>query len=190
MELFARNSDAVVGERRESVKEPTTPEEVKVLHELLRSDPQRYLRVVNEWIAQNPRNSHAYFDRHLAWMKLGDAQRALDDVNKVIELAPEPVAFVMRGEVYRSLGEYQKALTDYAHAEALDPEEWQDNGFCLLYQADAHAHLGNEPASLACCARLRDDFWTPGMNNTPSGGKAEIAQKLRQIVADTRRRRV
>jgi tetratricopeptide (TPR) repeat protein len=169
------------------MKEPTTPEEIEVLQKLFRSDTARYLQIVNGWIVENPNNSHAYFDRHFAWMKLGDPQRALDDINKSIELEPEPVAFTMRGEVYRFLGDYQKAVADYARAEALDPEEWQENGFCLLYQADAHAHLGNEPAALACCARLRDDFWTPGMNNTPGGGKAEIAQKLRQIVADTRR---
>jgi tetratricopeptide (TPR) repeat protein len=170
------------------MKEPTTPEEIEVLQKLFRSDTARYLQIVNGWIAENPNNSHAYFDRHFAWMKLGEPQRALDDINKTIELEPEPVAFTMRGEVYRFLGEYQKAVADFAHAEALDPEEWQDNGFCLLYQADAHAHLGNEPAALACCARLRDDFWTPGMNNTPKGGKAEIAQKLRQIAADARAR--
>jgi tetratricopeptide (TPR) repeat protein len=171
------------------MKEPPTLEEIEVLLKLLRSDTAQYLQIVNGWIAENPANAHAYFDRHLAWMKLGDPQRALDDINKTIELEPEPLAFIMRGEVYRSLGEYQKAVADFAHAEALDPEEWQDNGFCLLYQADAHAHLGNEPAALACCARLPDDFWTPGMNNTPNGGKAEIAQKLRQIAADARRRR-
>ena len=123
-------------------------------------------------------------------MKLGEPQRALDDLNKVIELELEPVAFTMRGEVYRFLGQYQKAVVDYAHAEALDPDDWQDNRFALLYQADAHAHLGNEAAALACCARLGDDFWTPGMNNTPPGGKAEIAQKLRQIAADARRKRL
>jgi tetratricopeptide (TPR) repeat protein len=176
-------------EERESMKEPTTPEEVSALGQILRTDPQRYLRIVNDWIVQNPKNWHAYFDRHFVWSKLGDHQRALDDLNKVIELESEPVAFIMRGEVYRSLGDYEKAVVDYAHAEALDPDEWQDNGFCLLYQADAHAHLGNEAAALACCARLRDDFWTPGMNNTPPGGKAEIAEKLRQIAAEARRKR-
>ena len=51
------------------MKEPTTPEEVKVLHNLLRSDPQHYLQIVNKWIADNPSNSHAYFSRHFAWMK-------------------------------------------------------------------------------------------------------------------------
>jgi tetratricopeptide (TPR) repeat protein len=179
---------AAVTGRGEAMKEPTTLEETLALSKLRRTDPQAYLKVVNEWIRENPKNDNAYFGRYFAWMDLGEPQRALDDMNKVIELAPEPVAFIMRGEVYRFLGEYEKAVVDYARAEALDPEEWQDNGFCLLYQADAHAHLGNEAAALACCARLRDDFWTPGMNNTPPGGKAEIAQKLREIVAKARRR--
>jgi tetratricopeptide (TPR) repeat protein len=177
-----------MSEQSESVKEPNTPEEVAALHKLLGTDPQRYLRIVNKWIAENPKNSRAYFDRHFFWMKLGDPQRALDDLNKVIEIEPEPVSFIMRGEVYRSLGEYEKAVVDYARAEAIDPAEWQDNGFCLLYQADAHAHLGNEAAALACCGRLRDDFWTPGMNGTPGGGKAEIAEKVRRIAADARRK--
>jgi hypothetical protein len=30
------------------MKEPITPEEVTVFHKLLRTDPQRYLRIVNE----------------------------------------------------------------------------------------------------------------------------------------------
>jgi hypothetical protein len=41
------------------MKEPTTPEEVKVLHKLLRSDPQRFLEVVNGWISENPLNPDA-----------------------------------------------------------------------------------------------------------------------------------
>jgi hypothetical protein len=46
------------------MKESMTPEEVKVLHDLLRSDTERYLQIVNGWIEENPDNSHAYFDRH------------------------------------------------------------------------------------------------------------------------------
>ena len=65
------------------MKEPTTPEEVKVLHNLLRSDPQHYLQIVNKWIADNPGNSHAYFSRHFAWLELGDPRRALDDLTVV-----------------------------------------------------------------------------------------------------------
>ena len=173
------------------MKEPTTPEEVKVLHNLLRSDPQHYLQIVNKWIADNPANSHAYFDRHFAWPELGEPRRGLDDLTVSIQLNPRAVAFWSRGEVYRRiLGNTKKPSRT-----TRTPRRWirpngQDNGFCLLYQADCHARLGNEAAALACCARLRDDFWTPGMNNTPSGGKAEIAEKLRRVAADARGRRV
>ena len=171
------------------MKEPTTPEEVKVLHQLLRSDPRRYLQIVDEWIADNPGNSHAYFDRHFAWMKLGEPGRALDDLNAVIRLDPRPVAFCTRGEVYRRLGEYEKALEDFARGEQIDPAQWADDAFGLLFQADCHARLGNEAGALDYCERLHDDFWTPGIEGTPGGGKAEIAEKLRQIAADARRRR-
>jgi tetratricopeptide (TPR) repeat protein len=173
-----------------TMKEPTTPEEVLSLHELLRSDPRHYLQIVDKWIADNRGNSHAYFDRHFAWMKLGEPRRALDDLNIVIQLDPQPVAFWTRGEVYRHIGEYEKALEDFNRGEAIDPEAWEkDIVFGLLYQADCHARLGDEAPALACCARLPDDFWTPGLDGAPSGGKAEIADKLRGIAADARRKR-
>lgn len=174
----------------ESMKEPSTPEEVLALHKILRSDPQRYLRIVNKWIDENPRNSHAYFERHLGWMKISKPHRALDDLNKVIELDPEPVAFRSRGEVHRHLGEYERALEDFGRGEALDPKQWQDDVFGLYYQADTYARLGNEGAALACCARLPDDFWTPGIHGAPGGGKVEIADTLRRIAADARQKRV
>jgi tetratricopeptide (TPR) repeat protein len=157
------------------------------LDSALRADPQRYLRIVNGWIQENPNNHDAYFGRHFAWMKLGEPQRALDDLNKVIELERDRMAFLSRGEVYRYLGEYQKAIDDYNRGEALDPAQWQDDAFGLLFEADTHARLGDEASALACCARLHDDFWTPGMNSTPSGGKADIAEKLRRIAADARK---
>lgn len=172
------------------MKEPTTPEEVKVLHRLLRSDPQRYLQIVNKWIADNPRNSHAYFSRHFAWMKLGEPQRAVADLDMVIQLDPKPVAFWSRGEVYRRIGDYKKALEDLDRAEAINPARWTEDAFGLVSQADCHARLGNETAALACCARLHDDFWTGSIEGAPGGGKAEIADKLRTIAADARRNRV
>jgi len=176
-------------ERNESIKEPTTPEETLALHRILRSDPQRYLSIVNEWIHENPENPHAYFDRHFAWMKIGEPRKALEDLNKVIELKPDMVSFLSRGEVHRHLGEYEKAREDFDRGEAIDPREWkEDVVFGLLYQADTHARLGNEASALACCARLPDDFWTPGIRGAPGGGKAEIADKLRHIAADARRK--
>jgi tetratricopeptide (TPR) repeat protein len=171
------------------MKEPTTPEEVKVLHELLRSDTKRYLQIVTGWIAENPANSHAYFDRHMAWMKLGEPQRAIADLDMAIQLDPKPARFWARGDVYRRIGKYERALEDLDRAEAINPAQWTEDAFGLLVQADCHARLGNEAAALAHCARLHDDFWTGSIEGAPGGSKAEIAQKLRQIVADTRRKR-
>jgi hypothetical protein len=81
-------------------------------------------------------------------------------------------------------------LADYDHGEALDPAQWQEDAFGLLFQADCHARLGNESAALAYCTRLPDDFWTPGLHGAPAGGKADIAEKLRSIAAEARRKRV
>ena len=175
----------------EEMKEPATAEELRALHDVLWADPQRYLRIVNGWIEQNPNNSHAYFSRHSAWMRIGEPRRALTDLNKAIELQSQPSAMSLmaRGEVYRHLGHHEQALVDLDRAEAIDPADWRHGiVFGLLYQADSHARLGNEAAALNCCARLPDDFWTPGLNGAPSGDKAEVAEKLRGIAAAARRR--
>ncbi len=95
-------------------------------------------------------------------MTLGEPGKALEDINKSIELAPEPIGYRCRGDVYRHIGEYEKALEDYRHSEALDPARWQEDALPLLHQADVYARLGDEANALACCARLPDDFWTPG----------------------------
>jgi len=169
------------------MNDPKSPEEVLALHKLRRSDPQRYIKIVDEWLREDPNNSHAYFGRHIAWMNIGEPQRALDDLNKVIEIDPEAVAFRSRGEVYRHIGEYEKALKDFDRGEAIDPKRWEEDAFGLLYQADTHARLGNDAAALACCARLPDEFWTPGLNGAPGGRKAEIADALRRIAAEARK---
>jgi len=174
------------------MKEPTAPQELEMLQEIRRSDPQRYLEITNQWIRDNPRNAYAYFSRHHAWLKLGKPRHALDDLNNSIALENEPdaLSFLARGQVYRHLGDNGKALADFDRGEALDPRQWeQDVVFGLLFQADAHARLGNEAAALSYCARLPDDFWTPGIEGAPKGDKAEISEELRRIAAPARRPR-
>jgi tetratricopeptide (TPR) repeat protein len=176
----------------ETVNEPNTPEELLAVHHILRSDPQRYLWIVNQWIDKNPANFHAYFDRHFAWMRMGEPRRALEDLDTAIGLRdePDPISFFSRGLVHRHLGEYEKAIKDFNRGEALNPKGWEEDiVFGLLYQADTHARLGNETSALAYCERLPDDFWTPGVYGAPGGGKTDIADKLRSVAADARRER-
>jgi tetratricopeptide (TPR) repeat protein len=162
--------------------------ELAALHKIRRTDPKRYLAITNEWISNDPGDATAYYRRHQVWMDLAEPRKALDDLNSAIAIQPTPTDFRSRGNVYRHLGEYDKALEDYERAETTDPEKWERDAFPLLYQADVHARLGHEAAALSCCARLPDHFWTPGPNNLPSGGKTEIAQELSRRAAAAKAR--
>ncbi|MHB8283609.1 MAG: hypothetical protein ACYDD1_02940, partial [Caulobacteraceae bacterium] len=169
-----------------NVKRPETLEEEAALQEILKSDPHRFIELATEWIADDPNDDHAYFTRHRGWAKIGDLQKALDDIDTVIALNPDLYAFWARGEIRRQAKDYRKALADYDHAEALDPTEWQDLAYGLLDQADCHAHLGDEASALACCARLPDDFWAPSLYGAPGGTKDVLPDKLRAIAAAAR----
>jgi tetratricopeptide (TPR) repeat protein len=169
------------------MNQPTTAEELAELHKLLRTDPQKYLGIVNEWIKESPDDPNPYFSRHYAWMNLGEPRRALDDMNTSIKLEPNRYSFLARGEVHRHLGEYEQAVHDFAAAEAIDPENWQRDVTGLLFQADSRARLGQEQQALDYCRRLPDEFWTPGINGAPAGGKAEIADELRRRAFKARR---
>jgi tetratricopeptide (TPR) repeat protein len=122
-------------------------------------------------------------------MRIGEPRRALEDLNKAIELRADQPAFAARGDVYRHLGEYEKALDDYGRGEAMDPAQWEEDAFGLLFQADAHARLGDEGSALACCARLPEDFWTPGLHDAPAGDKVAVAERLKLIAAEATRAR-
>lgn len=170
------------------MQEPKSLEEVFQLQKLRRTDPQRFLKIVNEWLKENPRNVRAYFKRHFVWSALGEPRRALDDLDKVIELAPSQPHFFARGMVRRQLGEHENALADFHRGEAMNKKEWQDHAITLFFQADSYAQVGDEASALDCCARLPDKFWTPGYEGAPGGGKAEIAEALRRIAAKAKRK--
>ena len=125
------------------MQEPTTPEEVFELQRLRRADPQRFLEIVNEWLREDPRNFRAYFKRHFVWSEMGEPRRALDDLDKVIELAPSQPHFFARGMVHRQLGEHENALMDFHRGEAMGKKEWQDHAITLFFQADSYAQVGD-----------------------------------------------
>lgn len=165
------------------MSEPATAAGVHEFHRLAQTDPQQALATASRWIAENPSSATAYFSRHQVWLRLGEPQRAISDLNTSIELDPTPTDYRARGDIYRHIGEYKRAIEDYQRGESIAPDEWQADVLPMLYQADTYARLGDERMALAYCARLPNDIWTPGHNDLPSGSKTEIAAELRRRAA-------
>lgn len=153
--------------------------------ERLRSEPEQYLNLADEFIRQNPEDPHGYFTRHWAWKRLGRLDLALTDLDRSLQIEPHAVTFRARAMVHRAMSRYGEAIADFDKSLAMDPESWADN-FSALFRADCHARLGNLDAALADCATLRDDHWTPGVFGAPAGTKDEVTSEIRRLAMAVR----
>jgi tetratricopeptide (TPR) repeat protein len=65
----------------------------------------------------NPGFVEAYFNRGLAYVQVGEYEKAIYDFTEVIRINPRyPEAFNNRGKAYYSEGQYDKAISDYTKA--------------------------------------------------------------------------
>ena len=149
---------------------------------MLWNEPEKYIEMISGFIKADPTDHVGYFSRHQAWVRVGRLDKALDDIDRAIALNDSVIGHLSRGKILSSLGRYQEALADFNRAEELDPAGWVD---CWgpLYRADCRAWLGQADAALADCARLPEDFFSPGLSGTPSGNKAQITAAIRQRAA-------
>jgi hypothetical protein len=114
----------------------------------------------------------------------GRCHRDRDDRDKLGHMTP---AEIRAGDFYAWLRENYSSHSANLGIRIPTGRNARKNG--LTRSSIAHARLGNEVAALACCAQLPDDFWTPGFEGAPGGGKAEIADELRRRAAQARRER-
>lgn len=70
---------------------------------LLRTAPQKYLAMADEFVRENPNHAGGYFHRHYAWEKLGEHQRALDDIETSLRLEPHPTTYRTKGRLLYGL---------------------------------------------------------------------------------------
>ena len=162
-----------------------SPREFMAEHQLLATDPARYVAMKSEEIARNPSDPRAFFSRHQGWLKMGHLDRALADINASIALEAKPIDYLCRGQILCRLGRYRTALEDFDRAEALDPAGWPDL-WGPLHQADCRSRLGNAAEALAACAKLKEDHWTPGLDGTPAGSKQDVIAEVRRRIATFR----
>ena len=164
--------------KRHLMRKPT-PEQFKAEFDILWNEPEKYIELITDRIRQNPSEAPQYSSRARAWERLGNLDKALEDFGRSIALKDNVGPRLSRGSILMRMGHHQEALEDFNRAEALDPDKWVDQ-WGPLHRADCHAKLGNEAAALADCARLPDEFWSPGIYGEPRGNKGEIIAEVRR----------
>lgn len=73
-------------------------------------------------IQLDPKQVGFFNNRGSAWQNKGDFQRALLDQNAAIKLKADDIAFVSRGDLYRTMGDLDRAIADYDQATKLSPK--------------------------------------------------------------------
>lgn len=118
---------------------------------------QAMLDVYASELAANPRNAEIYLRRANEYYKFNQYLRALADVDKTLEYAPESnrdlrfQAYMLRADIYQMLGKHQQALDDFSAALKLD-----STSFMALYQkANEEYELGDYQAAKYDYTRLR-----------------------------------
>jgi tetratricopeptide (TPR) repeat protein len=118
---------------------------------------QAMLDVYAQEIASNPKDAELYFRRANEYYKFNQYLRALADVDKTLEYAPEKnrdlrfQAYMLRADIYQMLNKHQEALADFSQAYSIDP-----TSFMALYQkANEEYELGDYTAAKADYTRLR-----------------------------------
>lgn len=78
--------------------------------------------------------------RAIAYMRLGQHKRAIDDVNEAMRLnAGDPDNYYLRGLAYRGLGDHRQSIDDSTRAISLE----QDFAAAFANRAFSHKALGN-----------------------------------------------
>jgi tetratricopeptide (TPR) repeat protein len=121
-----------------------------------RNSPRPYIERGNYFLRENqldnalanfiralelsPRNVDALTQRARTWLRLGDGQKALDDATTALNIERREETYGVRGDAYRKLGHYDKALADYDAAQRID----QDVADTWTLYADSLKQAGRE----------------------------------------------
>jgi len=123
-----------------------------------RSDLNAEIDRLDGEIRASPNDAELYLKRAHTWTRLGNYQRAIDDLTEVIHLRPQDAfAYRRRGFLRQIVGDPQEAVRDYDEALPLDPTDhssWNNRG-------NAKSELGDKSGAisdLSQAIRLGNDF--------------------------------
>ncbi|GMM91892.1 tetratricopeptide repeat protein [Qipengyuania sp. MTN3-11] len=106
----------------------------------------------------DPENSHTFYNRGLANVKLNDPYSGIEDFSKALALRPDDFeAYFERGMAHTNTGRFDRGVEDFTQAHRLDP----DNSFALANRSVANAWLNNRPAAERDFAEVspHDEAW-------------------------------
>jgi tetratricopeptide (TPR) repeat protein len=144
----------------------------------------RYREAIEDYTAaiEIDESNPAYFhDRGLAYDRLGDLDRALEDLNRAVKLRPDET-HAIRTLVYmraRANKELKEALTDASRLIELDQRQAQKNGASYHVRSFVYFRLGQWRESIADADRaiqlhgnFAGSFFVRGKAKIASGDRA------------------
>lgn len=164
------------------------PKELDDAFNYRRHDPQKALEINNSYLRDHPDDPNGLFSRFQTLADLGAHDRALADINRVIEIDPNAGGYSARGQFFHEIGDYERAIEDLTLSKKLDDYGWMTS-LDPHYRADCFAKLGRLDEALADCAFIPDDHRMPAVFGLPGGNKDEfIAEIKRRALAANRKR--
>src|SRR5580704_6250677 len=95
------------------------PIELDHAFDLLQIDPKRSLEICEQYVHKHPDDPHGFDARARALRALGENDRALADLDKSLELAPNNGRYSARKDFFRRIGEYRRGVDDLTRAREL-----------------------------------------------------------------------
>ncbi len=98
--------------------------DVATTAEVKQKEYENAIQYYSESIKYKPDNTAAYYNRGIAYYKIGDYNRAIEDYDKAIEIQPDYAkVYCNRGVAYNRKGDYNRAIEDYDKAIEIQPDD-------------------------------------------------------------------
>ncbi|MCL2194247.1 MAG: tetratricopeptide repeat protein [Treponema sp.] len=102
-------------------------------------------------IRLDPDNTIAHFERGIAYMNIGEVDRAMADYNRAVMLNPNSARIISaRGLGHRQRGEFDRAIADFHEGIRLDP----NHAIVFHHRGSAHLSRGNLDPAIADRSKL------------------------------------
>jgi len=135
-------------------------------------DYERAIENYNCAIFHDNRNSTAYNNRAVAYMKMREYESAVQDLGKAISLDPNDAnQYSNRGAIHHIMRQYENAITDYGEAIRLNQREANFYAFRGLSYAALAERMERGPEHRSKWEWVKSNFFGEEAQKRASGGE-------------------